>query len=157
VCPVDSLPPGSQRSVLVGDRRIAVFNIRGNLYALLDRCPHQGALLSGGTVVGALSASGPGCYTYDGGRDFVKCPWHGWEFDLATGQSWCNPVKERVRPYPVSVQPGSELLCAPNEPDRIPGPYVAETVAVSIHENYVVLETRDRVGNTSKDGKRGSG
>jgi 3-phenylpropionate/trans-cinnamate dioxygenase ferredoxin subunit len=84
-----------------------------------------------------LSATVPGCYQYDRGRTLVRCPWHGWEFDLATGQSWFDPKRERVRSYPVSIEPGRALLAPP---DPRPGPYVAETVRVSVEDDYVVIE-----------------
>jgi 3-phenylpropionate/trans-cinnamate dioxygenase ferredoxin subunit len=61
----------------------------------------------------------------------VKCPWHGWEFDIRTGRSWCDPSRLRVRQYPVSVQPGAKLA---------EGPYVAETFAVRLEDNYVLVE-----------------
>lgn len=124
---VDAIPPGTTRCVEVEGRRIAVFNVAGSFYALRDICPHQGAQLSAGKVVGAVTAPQPGCYEYEPGRPLVKCPWHGWEFELGSGQSWWNPERERVRPYPVSVE-------------RLPGPYVAETVSVSTEDDYVVIE-----------------
>src|SRR4051812_12991986 len=82
VGPVADLPPGTQRAVTVGDRQIAIYNVGGALFALRDRCPHQGAELSRGTVLGAVGAVRPGCYEYDASRLVVRCPWHGWEFEL---------------------------------------------------------------------------
>jgi nitrite reductase/ring-hydroxylating ferredoxin subunit len=129
--PTAELPPGTRRQVKVGHRELAVFNVDGTFYALRDICPHRGALLSDGTVVGSLTACGAGEYEYDPSRRLVKCPWHGWEFDLATGQSWCEPKRERVKAYDVSVQPGAEL---------VPGPYVAETISISVEDDYLVVE-----------------
>jgi nitrite reductase/ring-hydroxylating ferredoxin subunit len=125
---VSEMPPGSRRQVRAGGRDIAVFNVGGTFYALKDTCPHRGARLSAGSVVGGLTAPCAGAYEYDGSRQFVKCPWHGWEFDLATGRSYCEPERERVRAYPVSVE------------RREPGPYVAETVPVAVEDDYVVVE-----------------
>jgi hypothetical protein len=36
--------------------------------------------------------------------EILKCPWHGWEFDLKTGGSIFNPHKMRVKSYEVSVE-----------------------------------------------------
>ena len=132
-----SFEPGEQRLVTVGGRRIAVFLVDGEFRALKDTCPHQGASLACGTVVGALSADGPDSIQYDGERRLVKCPWHGWEFDLKTGQSWFDPKRERVRAYPLSVESGDTLLAASG---LQPGPYVAETVEISVEEDYVVID-----------------
>jgi 3-phenylpropionate/trans-cinnamate dioxygenase ferredoxin subunit len=135
VGPVADLPPGTRRRIEVNGRGIAIFNDRGTFYALRDVCPHRGARLSDGTVVGSVTASGPGCYETDPARRLVKCPWHGWEFDLSTGQSWCDPEHARVRSYDVTVEQGAAL--ATGEP--VPGPYVAETVEISVEDDYVVI------------------
>jgi nitrite reductase/ring-hydroxylating ferredoxin subunit len=144
IAPVDSFPPGTQRRVQVGRRAIAVYNVDGRFHALRDVCPHKGAALSAGTVVRSVTADQPGCYAYDESRVLVRCPWHGWEFDLATGQSWCDPVKQRTRPYPISVESGAVLAELQRaQGAREPGPYVAETIQISIENDYVVVELDD--------------
>jgi 3-phenylpropionate/trans-cinnamate dioxygenase ferredoxin subunit len=137
--PVDDFPPGIRCRVEVEGRGIAVFNVDGTFYALRDVCPHQGAQLSKGTVLSGVTAPRAGCYSYDPGRKLVMCPWHGWEYALATGQSWFDPVKKRVKPYEVTVEQGAELL--PDESGRLPGPYTAETIPISVEKNYVVITT----------------
>jgi 3-phenylpropionate/trans-cinnamate dioxygenase ferredoxin subunit len=125
VGPLAELPPGTRRRVDVEGRGVVVFNVGGRLFALRDVCPHRGARLSDGTVLeGLLTASEPGCYAYDDARKLVKCPWHGWEFELETGRSWVEPDRTRVRPYSVAVEPG---------------PYTAETVDVEVRREQVVL------------------
>jgi 3-phenylpropionate/trans-cinnamate dioxygenase ferredoxin subunit len=134
VGPVESIPPGAHRHVEVGGRGIAIFNVAGCFYGLRDVCPHQGARLSGGVVVESVEADEPGRYRVDKGRPFVRCPWHGWEYELATGRSWFDPAHNRVKNYDVSVAQGGELL------ERTPGPYTAETVQISIEADYIVVE-----------------
>jgi nitrite reductase/ring-hydroxylating ferredoxin subunit len=138
---VADFPVGTQRLVTVGGLDIAVFSTDNGLFALLDRCPHQGGSLCGGTVVGWLNATRAGAYAYDPDWKLVRCPWHGWEYDLKTGQSWTDPEKKRVRPYPVGIQSGASVLAArEGPPGAVPGPYVAETFPVSVDDDYVVLE-----------------
>jgi nitrite reductase/ring-hydroxylating ferredoxin subunit len=132
-------PPGSGRRIEIGRRAIAIFNAGGRLYALRDACPHQGAPLSRGVMLGRLRASAPGEYEYEPDCRYVRCPWHGWEYNLATGQSSYDPLRDRVRAYEVTVTPGSELMDTIGE-HRIPGPYVAETIPISVEDNYVVVE-----------------
>jgi nitrite reductase/ring-hydroxylating ferredoxin subunit len=135
---VEELPPGTQRHVEVDGRGVAVFNVDGTFHALRDVCPHQGARLSDGTVHGFVAPSQPGCYLYEPDRKLVRCPWHGWEYELATGKSWFNPEHNRVRGYPVSVEHGEQLLSdGPDAP--VAGPYTAETVTISVESNYVVI------------------
>lgn len=104
VCAVDDLPPGSRRIVDVEGRSIGVFNVGGELFAVRNTCPHQGAKLCLGTVSGTMLPSNP--YEYRYGRDsrVLRCPWHGWEFDLETGEKlFDEATRARVKTYPASV------------------------------------------------------
>jgi nitrite reductase/ring-hydroxylating ferredoxin subunit len=122
---------GQQKRVSIAGRDICVFNIKGSFFALLDRCPHEGASLSHGFRVGLVTSTSPGCFQYSRESEMVKCPWHGWEFDIKTGQSWCAPTRVRVRPYPTDVESGGDL---------VKGPYVAESFPVSLEGHYVVID-----------------
>lgn len=70
LCRVDDCPPGQGRELVVDDRIVALFNVEGQFYALDGVCPHQGGPLGKGCLTGHL----------------VTCPWHGWQFDVRTGQ-----------------------------------------------------------------------
>ena len=83
------------------------------------------------SATGLVESKEPGQYCYSRPGEMVKCPWHGWEFDIRTGKSWCDPSRVRVRQYPVAVKPGTEL---------VEGPYVAESFPVRVENNYVVVE-----------------
>ncbi|MET0633566.1 MAG: Rieske (2Fe-2S) protein [Xanthobacteraceae bacterium] len=125
------IPPGGNKVVSIGGRDIVIFHVNGEFFALLNRCPHAGAEMCRGDVVGEVSSERPGEYHFDGSRRFVVCPWHGWEFDLRTGQSWCDPNSTRARQFRVTVEPGETL---------VKGPYVAETFPVSLEEDYLVID-----------------
>lgn len=125
------IPPGGRKLVTVRGRPIAVFNLDGAYYGLLNRCPHQGGSLCEGAVTGLLESPAPGEYTYSRKGEIIRCPWHGWEFDIRTGQSWCDPERIRTRAYKVELAPGQAV---------VEGPYVAETVKVSLAEDYVVVD-----------------
>ena len=74
----------------VGGRGVALFNVDGEYFALRDVCPHQGARLSDGTVLGWVAPSAPGCYAYEPGRKLVRCPWHGWEYEAGLRATACR-------------------------------------------------------------------
>jgi 3-phenylpropionate/trans-cinnamate dioxygenase ferredoxin subunit len=126
------IPPGGRKIVEVAGRSIGVFNVGGEYLALRNRCPHQGGPLCEGGLSGLLEAGAPGEYRYSRPGEMLRCPWHGWEYDLRTGQSWFDPARTRVRHYPVSVESG--------RPGLEPGPYVAETYPVVVEAQYIVIE-----------------
>ena len=126
VCPLAELPPGARRIVEVDRRSIGVFNVDGRLYALRNRCPHRGAPLCQGIVTGLVTSSD--IYQADLERDgeILRCPWHGWEFDLTTGRSIFNPHRVRVKRYDVAVETAND------DP-------AVETFPVSVEREMVVL------------------
>ncbi|MCH2213393.1 MAG: Rieske (2Fe-2S) protein [Fuerstiella sp.] len=96
---------GTVRSVTVAGRSLAIVRNHDGFYAVRDTCPHQGAALSTGSVAGDVSHCPVGetqQYTREG--EVLRCPWHGWQFDLSTGRSLVDPERTRVRSYPVRVE-----------------------------------------------------
>lgn len=99
---------GAHRLVELAGHRIGVFCIDGAYFALADRCPHRGApLCTNGEVVSAIAGMG------DERRvtrvsALVRCPWHKWDFDIATGRCEAD-ARLRVRRYAVRVE-GAELV-----------------------------------------------
>ncbi|HVG52398.1 MAG TPA: Rieske (2Fe-2S) protein [Xanthobacteraceae bacterium] len=131
VATVGEIAPGANKLVTVKGREIGLFNIKGEYFALANTCPHEGASLCKGKLVGLAESDEPGKYRLTRQGELLKCPWHGWEFDVRTGQSWCDPHNTYVRQYAVSVESGDDLL---------KGPYVLETFQVSVEENYVIID-----------------
>ncbi len=128
VCSVSELPPGERKIVEVGNRSIGVFNVHGDFYALRSLCPHQGAPLCRGTITGTARASQPGEFIWEREGQVLRCPWHGWEFDITSGRSVFNPHRLRVRTYDVTVEQRAE------EED----PSV-ESFDVTVEDGWVVL------------------
>jgi nitrite reductase/ring-hydroxylating ferredoxin subunit len=114
---VEEIAPGTHKIVEVGGRSIGVYNVNGEYFAILNRCPHQAGPLCKGNTYGFLKSGGVGEYEYSRPGEIVRCPWHGWEFDVRTGQSWFDPVQVRVRRYNVIVTSGSEIVAEePGQP-----------------------------------------
>jgi nitrite reductase/ring-hydroxylating ferredoxin subunit len=152
VARVGEIPPGGRKIVEIGGRSIGVFNVDGEFFALRNRCPHQGGPLCLGRLSPWAVASAPGQVRMEGPPRLVACPWHGWEYDLETGQSFMGPGETRVKAYDVSVARGDTLddvrqaeqdvrvPAAARAAGREPGPYVAETFPVYVEQDYVVVE-----------------
>jgi nitrite reductase/ring-hydroxylating ferredoxin subunit len=137
---VDEIPAGERKIVEIAGRSVGVFNVGGEFYALRNTCPHQGGPLCQGRVTGLIMARVPGEYSYTRRGEIVRCPWHGWEFDIKTGQSWFDPLQTRVRAYPVTVetiegeQAGAYEPGAEADDGLEKGPYVAETYDVTLEK-----------------------
>jgi nitrite reductase (NADH) small subunit len=75
----------------------------GTPHGIRNRCPHHGGPLCLGRVVERVEGN-PGGYELTGRRS-LRCPWHGWEFDLETGVCLDEPSL-RAAVYPVRVANG---------------------------------------------------
>jgi nitrite reductase (NADH) small subunit len=111
---VEAPAPGRVRIVEVGKRRVAVFCVDGQFHALADRCPHRGApLCSRGQVVTGIEVRDGSLAT--GPQDaLVRCPWHKWDFEIATGRCAVDQ-RLRVRRYTVELD-DDELVVSLSAP-----------------------------------------
>lgn len=126
---VSELPPGSRRIVNVGGREIGVFNVKGEYYALKNVCPHQNAPLCLGQLTGLTVADDPAEIKWTREGEIIRCPWHGWEFDILTGRTVFKS-KLRVKTYEVHVE-------STIDEDEIEG---VETYPVTVEDGVVILE-----------------
>ena len=92
VCPLDELGPGETKTVFLEGKMVGLFNVKGELYALNNRCSHARGPLSEGDV--------------DAEECSVVCPWHYGKFDLRTGQAIDGVVNKPVDTYQVEVRDG---------------------------------------------------
>jgi nitrite reductase/ring-hydroxylating ferredoxin subunit len=144
VAPLRSFPSGERRIVEAGGRSIGVFRVGERFFGIRNRCPHQGGPLCLGHLLGDAAADAPGSSVLIGDPLRIACPWHGWEYDLDSGQSFMGTVAPGVRSYGVELSPGESVIedtvARPAAPARrVPGPYVAETFEVNVEDEYVVL------------------
>ncbi len=101
--PLSELPPGTSTTVKAFGTTVAIFNVEGRLFAVSNHCPHHGGPLCHGRISGTALPSQP--YEYRYGRDgrVLVCPWHGWEFDIESGQTMFDP-SIRVSVYETRVE-----------------------------------------------------
>ena len=126
---VADLPPSSRRIVSVNGREIGVFNVNGEYHALRNLCPHQGAPLCLGELTGLSKSDEPGEIEWTRAGEILRCPWHGWEFDILTGRTVFES-KARVRTYDVRVEKAARKRL-------IDG---VETYTVTVENEVVILE-----------------
>lgn len=131
VCLASNLPPGERKIVELGGKSIGIFNVDGRFHALRNVCPHQFAPLCEGKITGYAAPSPVGEYTWASAGGIIRCPWHGWEFDIATGRSIFNPHRVRTQSLPVTVEPVSATP-ATDDPS-------VETYHVDTAEGWVIV------------------
>lgn len=90
VAKTDALEPNQMQLVRVGERRIVLARTEERYVAFDDRCPHRGGSLAGGIMA---------CGT-------VTCPWHGSQFDVASGEVRSGPAREPISAYRVEERDG---------------------------------------------------
>lgn len=106
---VEDLPPGERVIVPVGGKGgIGVFNIDREYYALKNRCPHRGGPLCKGRLRPHVVSQRVYSLDHERGSHVLKCAWHQWEFDIATGAALYDP-QMRVKTYRVGVE-GDEVV-----------------------------------------------
>lgn len=107
VGPVADFKERSVRLVGIAGGLVGVVRWSGRFFAVRNICPHQAAPLCEGRVT-ALMVERSDVILADDSVPVLTCPWHGWEFDLATGRAIGDPTL-RVRTYPARVE-GTRLL-----------------------------------------------
>lgn len=93
VAAIKKIKLGEGKLVETGGKKMALFNVGGEFFAIEDTCPHRGGPLSEGTLEG----------------DEVSCPWHAATFNIKTGEVTGGPVSSGVKSYKVQVQ-GNDIL-----------------------------------------------
>lgn len=102
VAQLDEITPGNRKLLSVEGKSIGVFNTGNQIVAILNICPHEFAPLCLGTVSGTTLPSKPGEFIWGRENEIIRCPWHGWEFDLVTGQ--CLTDKRKVKQFTTIVE-----------------------------------------------------
>ncbi len=75
VAGMEQLPEGRVITVTVGRKTLALVHFDGQYAAMDNRCPHQGGPLGEGSIEKGTD-----------GQCWLRCPWHGWDFDPLTGK-----------------------------------------------------------------------
>ena len=87
VASVTEIAPGQSKIVQAGGKQLAIVNVEGTFHVIDNACPHFGGPMGLGKLDGAK----------------LSCPWHGWTFDVRTGENLFAP-QLALRCYPVKVE-----------------------------------------------------
>jgi nitrite reductase/ring-hydroxylating ferredoxin subunit len=111
VCRADEIKAGEPVIAHIRNRSIGVFRVGNDFYALLNVCPHRGAPLCEGIQCGTTAPVDSAEFIYHRHNEIIRCAWHGWEFDIKTGQALADPGV-RARTFPVTVEGGNVFVTA---------------------------------------------
>jgi nitrite reductase/ring-hydroxylating ferredoxin subunit len=109
---VEDLPIGKSLIIVARDEEIALFNYKGNYFAIANKCLHKGSPLGEGRIEEGV----------------LICPNHEWRYDLNTGVCMQNPML-KTKIYPVKVAKGAvwvglevpgELKALGKDPNKLP-------------------------------------
>ena len=126
---VDELGVGRRKLFRHYDKRIALFRTEREIYAIDNRCPHQGYALLQGDMKG----------------EQLTCAWHNWKFELDEG-GFCSFGGESVRSYPVSVR-GGQIYVDVTDP-------AAEVIAPQLFESLLEAMGEVDIGRLARDTMR---
>ena len=93
VASVSDLKPGENKVVNVNGTDVALYNVDGEFFAINNTCLHRGGPLGEGFLEG----------------DVVTCPWHGWRFNVKTGENVMIPNMKVVN-YKVKVEENDVMV-----------------------------------------------
>lgn len=110
---LDTLAPGRLTAARIGRTPVVLTLHDGNVLAVAARCPHQGANLCAGLVTGFVEqGQGGAAVAVDRSRAILRCPWHGFEFDMHSGEPTVTSPDHRrlrLRRFAVSVVDGDVI------------------------------------------------
>jgi nitrite reductase (NADH) small subunit len=115
---VDDFEPGRFRVFELQGRPVGVVRTGQGFFAVRNRCPHQGADICAGLVTGTMEPSAPGEFSYSEEKLVVVCPWHRWEFELTTGESYGQVTRKRLVTYEVEVEDGEVYVMMKGRKER---------------------------------------
>jgi pyruvate oxidase len=107
VAQIDDLPEGRVKTVTPGHRAICLSHFNGQWAAMDNRCPHQGGPLGEGSIETGVD-----------GQCWIRCPWHGWDFDPLTGKPPGGHEDSGQVMYPIEIRDGAVFVGLAPEPEH---------------------------------------
>ncbi len=119
VADADQLPEGRVTTVTAGRKTLALVHFDGRYAAMDNRCPHQGGPLGEGSIEKGVD-----------GQCWLRCPWHGWDFDPLTGKPPGGHEDTGQEMFAVEIRADGLYVGVPPEPphQRTATDVIAETM-----------------------------
>lgn len=101
------LPEGRVKTISVRTHFLCLSYFDGQWAAMDNHCPHQGGPLGEGSIEKGHE-----------GKCWIRCPWHGWDFDPLTGKPPGGHEDSGQKTYPVDIRDGEVFIGLEPEPDH---------------------------------------
>lgn len=135
VASVNQLQEGRVMSVTAGVKTLALVHFDGKYAAMDNRCPHQGGPLGEGSIEKG-----------EGGKCWIRCPWHGWDFDPLTGKPPGGHEDSGQETFPVELRDDGVYVGLPPESEHV---RTSTDVAVETMVNWGLKRVFGMVGHSN--------
>lgn len=107
VCNTTDLDEGDRVIREIEGSEIAVFHVNDEYVAVANYCVHAGGPVCEGKISGMIThKAGEWDWEWDRDGEILACPWHGWEFDLLSGEFLSDPRYNLIT-YDTHVEDGT--------------------------------------------------
>ena len=111
VGPAHKFPINELHLIKIGSREVGILRrADGKVHAVRNHCPHKGAPICNFQPTGTMLPGPPGTLTWGREGEILRCPWHGFEFEIATGARPYTDSHMRLRVYPARIVNGNILI-----------------------------------------------
>ncbi len=131
----DELPEGRVKTATAGAKTLALVHFDGRYAAMDNRCPHQGGPLGEGSIESGIDD-----------KCWLRCPWHGWDFDPLTGKPPGGHEDAGQEMFPVEIRDDGIYVGLEAEPDH--APTVTDVMAQTM-VNWGVTSVFGMVGHSN--------
>jgi len=108
---VSDFPIGKCTIVNIDGREIGIAQLKnGEFRAIRNHCPHKGAPVCKGFISGTMLPGDVGELIFGRDGEILVCPWHGYEFDLNSGQQIYQESPEKLLMFPVTINNGDVVV-----------------------------------------------
>ena len=107
VATTSEVEEGRVKSVTAGTQSIALVHFDGQWAAMDNKCPHQGGPLGEGSIEKGIED-----------KCWLRCPWHGWDFDPLTGKPPGGHEDTGQQMFEVEIRGEDVYVAVPSVPPR---------------------------------------
>ena len=132
---IDDLPEGRVKTVTARTTSICLVHFDGQWAAMNNHCPHQKGPLGEGSIEKGIDD-----------KCWIRCPWHGWDFDPLTGKPPGGHEDTGQDMYPLDIRDGEIFVGLEAEP---PHERTVTDVMVETMTNWGVQSVFGMVGHSN--------